>query len=142
MSSYSSQPLEKRPTSSSDPGQLTQLRYAREKLCDVDLSPNAKGTSPCKTGLSEIPVPELELVSLWLERGNQILPGSPCMPVKLSRARGAWQTVPAFSMPGYPSAPRSPYLASRPWTVWASSPPAPFLLDMEGGEAKSRPSGT
>lgn len=46
-----SQPLEKRPTSSPD---QANLRYAREKLCDVNLPRKAKVIFPCQIGLSKI----------------------------------------------------------------------------------------
>lgn len=76
-----SQPWEKKSTSFPDPGQLTHLRYAREKLCDVKLTQSqghlalpdrtvqdTENTQPFSLSL------KLEPVSLWLERAHQTLP--------------------------------------------------------------------
>lgn len=81
--SIPSQPLENRLTSFPDPGQLD----AREKLCDMNLSPRSRASLPARedyAGHREhpafVPVPELELVSLWLKGVQRTLPGRPCSP--------------------------------------------------------------
>lgn len=138
-----SQPLEKRPTSSPDPGQLTHLRYAREELCDVNLPRKTKVTFPCQIGLSKIQrIPSLSpcpSAGAGVILARKSPPNTPWISLQTYKAPWSQRDLANSASILYARIPICIQVTcASPKTMDCVSSP----LDTEGEKVKSRQSGT